>query len=134
MKTAVKAVGAFMMAFSLSALADGASESRALVQSYFSALQAGDTTLIVGLLGAEEAAQNDFITETPGYGSWMEALYRNAVMEIKSMSELGTRYTYDVAFKISDAETIAETLVIAPEADGTGNRVYRIVSRIASGT
>lgn len=132
MKTAIKAaVGSALMVCTLSAFADGASESRALVQSYFSALQAGDTSLIVGLLGSEEAADSDYITETPGYGSWMEALYRNAVMEITNTSEQGTSFSYDVEFKISEAETITETLVVEPEADSTGNRVYRIVRRIS---
>lgn len=132
MKIAIKAaVVSALMVCTMSAFADGASESRAVIQSYFSALQAGDTTLMVGLMGKEEAAESNFITETPGYGSWMEALYRNAVMEITNTEAVGTSFSYDVAFKISEAETISETLVVEPEADSTGNRVYRIVRRFS---
>jgi len=100
----------------------------AVAQSYFGALQAGDTKALLSLFGDDERSRSEAQLSDPGYSQFLVERYRNARFE---MTDGGVRngISYvDVTIWINDTESFRERLVLGPSAD-PGDSSLHIVAR-----
>lgn len=126
-------VALFMAVYTMSVLATEIagpdSESvTAVVDSYFLALQTGDTDGLLALMSASEYELSQSVLSEPGYSSLLIDRYRGATLEVVSSQEKNGVYLVNLAIHLTSDDVINERLVLK-SMDSSGYPQYRIFKR-----
>lgn len=103
-------------------------ETRAVAETYFDALQAGDRQTLLGLLTGRELARNEDQLNDPAYSWFLVNRYNNARLEITDGGVYSGFPFIDIAIWLNDVEAIRERLILQPSAESSASP-FQIVGR-----
>jgi len=92
-------------------------ETRAVAETYFDALRAGDQQTLLSLFADKERAKNEDQLRDPAYSWFLMDRYRNARLEITGGGTYSGIPFVDITIWLNDVETIRERLILRPSTD-----------------